>query len=69
MEYTAKDFLQNEMLQKAVIMLQEPHATVQSVAEQLCFSSPFYFSKFFKRRYGIAPQEYIRRHNSVQTQK
>ena len=69
MEYTAKDFLQNELLHKAVILLQEPHATVQSVAEQLCFSSPFYFSKFFKRRYGIAPQEYIRRHNSVQTQK
>lgn len=63
MECTAKDFLQNELLQKAVILLKRPGASVQTVAEELKFSSPFYFSKFFKRRYGIAPLEYIRRYN------
>lgn len=61
MECTAKDFLQNELLQKALMLLRKPGITVQYAAHLLKFSSPFYFSKFFKRRYGISPQEYIRR--------
>lgn len=63
MECTAKDFLQNELLQKALLLLRKPGATVQNTAARLHFSSPFYFSKFFKRRYGIAPQEYIHRYS------
>lgn len=63
MRCTAKEFIQNELLRKALHFLHIPGMTVREVSDSLGFSSPYYFSKFFKRRYGISPLFY--RKNSL----
>ena len=55
---TPKQFLQEELFRKAAQMLLDPEASVKSVADELNFSSEFYFSKFFKRLSGSSPREY-----------
>jgi len=57
---TAKQFLQRELLLKALDLLRLSGRSVQSVSDELHFSSPFYFSRFFKKAYGLPPVEYIR---------
>ena len=63
MHCTAKQFLQRELLLKATSLLQNSEKNIQSVSKELHFSSPFYFSKFFKKAYGISPSEYLKRYN------
>lgn len=58
MHCSAKDFLQNELLVKAQRLMHDPEKKIREIAEELGFSSPYYFSKFFKRRYGISPLFY-----------
>lgn len=53
-----KIFLQRELALKASYLLRQQNYYVKEVAEQLGFSSEFYFSKFFKRQIGISPSAY-----------
>ncbi|MBO4490573.1 MAG: helix-turn-helix transcriptional regulator [Lentisphaeria bacterium] len=57
---TARQFLQKELLLKALSLLGTGEKTVQAVAGELHFSSPFYFSKFFRKAYGMPPSEYVK---------
>jgi AraC-like DNA-binding protein len=57
-----KDFISDTLTRKASEMLLMPGISVGKVAEELHFSSEFYFSHFFKRHTGMSPREY-QRHN------
>lgn len=58
MHCSAKEFLQNELLARALRLLHDPKKKIREISEELGFSSPYYFSKFFKRRYGLSPLFY-----------
>lgn len=45
-------------------LLNLPGASVKSVAQQLGFGSPFYFSKVFSEMTGLPPQEYMKRRSA-----
>ncbi|MDS1272458.1 AraC family transcriptional regulator [Lipingzhangella sp. LS1_29] len=51
-------YLTNWRLTLAVDLLDQPDATVATVARQVGYGSAFAFSTAFKRSYGVSPQEY-----------
>jgi AraC-like DNA-binding protein len=40
------------------MLLADPGLSIKQVAEQMDFSSEFYFSHFFKRLKGMSPRSY-----------
>ena len=52
-------YIQEQKLQKAKYFLEQGYSNLQTVAQMSGFSDPLYFSKCFKKRYGIAPSKYI----------
>lgn len=42
----------------ATLLVSQPDLTIADISDRLGFSSPRYFSKTFKARMNIAPQEY-----------
>ncbi len=56
-----KEFLQQALLQRILARLASPDISVRDIAEELKFSSEFYFMRFFKKQMGITPGEYRRR--------
>ncbi len=59
---TPKQYATQLVLQKAVALLHE-NLSINEIAQELLFSSPENFSRFFKNFYGCAPSEYRRTHN------
>ena len=53
-----KHYLQNWRLQRAASLLAERKMNISEVAEAAGFNSLSYFSKSFKRLYGVSPKEY-----------
>ena len=51
-------FIRRVRLQRAAKLLKEGRLTVNEIAEQTGFSSPSYFTKCFKKEYGVLPSEY-----------
>ena len=51
-------FIRGVRLQRAAELLKEGRFTVNEIAEQTGFSSPSYFTKCFKKEYGVLPSEY-----------
>jgi YesN/AraC family two-component response regulator len=49
-------------MRKAFIMLKTRQFSVAKIAETIGYSSPFYFSKEFKRYAKISPKQYIEEH-------
>lgn len=49
------ELIRQHRMEKAVDMLKNTDATVSEVAFATGFSSPFYFSKCFKDKYGVSP--------------
>lgn len=58
---TPKQYATQLMLQKSVLLLHE-NLSINEIAEELCFSSPENFSRFFKNFYRCAPSEYRKRY-------
>jgi len=58
---TLHSFIQRTRLSEAKRLLSDPSRSINEVAEQLHFSSPFYFSYFFKRSEGVSPTEFRNR--------
>ena len=56
---TPKQYFNIRMMDKALEQLING-AKVYEVAEFLSYSSPYAFSKAFKKRYGLSPEKYIR---------
>ena len=57
---TPKQYAKQLILENAVSLLKKG-LSVQNVAEQLEFSSPENFSRFFKGYYGFSPTQYVKR--------
>lgn len=57
---SALDLLQDRLLLEARRLLAYTRAPVGEVAAELGFADPAYFSRFFARRAGVAPQAYRR---------
>lgn len=45
-------------LDQARLLLADPRLSLKQIAQQLHFSSEFYFSHFFRRREGMSPSQY-----------
>lgn len=54
------DFLMQLRLSRAQTMLVETEQTVASIAHQVGFEDPAYFSRFFARKVGVPPSEFRR---------
>ncbi len=51
-------FIRQIRLRNAALLLKEGHLTVNEIAEKTGFSSPSYFTKCFKKQYGVLPSEF-----------
>ncbi len=51
-------YVQRRRLEHAQLLLLDPGLSVKQVAEQMDFSSEFYFSHFFKKLKGMSPRDY-----------
>ena len=55
---TPIDFVRHIRIMKAVELLQTTHETLSSIAFEVGFSDPKYFSKVFKKEMGVIPSDY-----------
>ena len=51
-------FIRSIRLHRAAALLQEGKLTVNEISERMGFSSPSYFTKCFKKEFGVLPSEY-----------
>lgn len=56
--YSAKDQINNFIIDKAKTLLYSSSETVSEIAYTLGFNYPHYFSRLFKSKTGMTPQEY-----------
>lgn len=56
--YTAKDHINNFVIEKAKTLLLNNNESVSGIAFTLGFNYPHYFSRLFKNKTGMTPQEY-----------
>lgn len=57
---TPRDFVEAIRLAQAKRLLTESDAVLERVAMLCAYQSPFYFSRIFKKRFGMSPSEYRR---------
>ncbi len=57
-ETTPVAFIRQVRLQRAAALLGEGRLSVNEIAERTGFSSPSYFTKCFKKEFGVLPSEY-----------
>lgn len=55
---TINEFITNQRLERAKILLENKEYNVQAVVAAIGLESSSYFSKIYKERYGIAPKNY-----------
>ena len=56
------DYVTGVKIEHSQSLLCEPDATVNSVAERLGYTDPYYFSKIFKKYMHLSPRDYMIRH-------
>jgi AraC-like DNA-binding protein len=56
-----KEYLQRRLNQEAIRWVASSDLKMRQVAERLCFSDEYYFSRFFKKANGCSPTEYRNR--------
>jgi len=59
---TTTEHLQLYLIDEAKNMLLKPNKSISSVAYELGFEYPQYFSRLFKKKEGISPSKYIEKH-------
>jgi signal transduction histidine kinase/ligand-binding sensor domain-containing protein/DNA-binding response OmpR family regulator len=64
---TPVEFIRSIRLKKAVQLLEKSKLNIASVAYEVGFSNPTYFSKVFKEEYGMLPSDYLTRLKKGQT--
>ena len=52
------EYLNSLRLEKAKEMLETSYSSIAEVAERTGFENTSYFSRQFKKKYGVSPQEY-----------
>ncbi len=60
MDMSPIDFLRTYRLRKAAEMLQEGTLSLTEISDKTGFSSYSYFSKSFKKHFGVTPKEYLK---------
>lgn len=56
---TPTDFIRDIRLKKAAkLILQHPEATIADIARKVGFSTPKYFSRCFRDKFGVLPRDY-----------
>jgi AraC-like DNA-binding protein len=60
--YSAKDQINNFVIEKAKTLLLNEPESVSGIAYTLGFNYPHYFSRLFKSKTGMTPQEYRKLH-------
>lgn len=58
---SASEFIKDRRLQKAARLLLENKCTISEIAYEAGFSSPNYFGRCFRKKYGMNPTEYKER--------
>ena len=57
---TAFEFIRKKRFERACALLEKGRATVSEISYEVGFSSPDYFSKAFRKYYGMSPKEYCK---------
>ena len=57
---TPINYLIRLRMEKALEILKEGHFSIQDVAKKVGYDDPYYFSKLFKKRFGLSPSAYKR---------
>lgn len=57
------DFMRNYRLKNALELIEKQSDNIARIAYETGFNNPSYFSKCFKKRYGLLPSEYLSRIN------
>ncbi len=55
---TPRDYVAGLRLERAAELLRGSSLTVAAVGEQVGVRDPYYFSRFFRQRYGLSPTEF-----------
>ncbi len=58
--YSPSDLIRDYRLEKAARLIIEMDGNVSEIAYQTGFTSPSYFSKCFRKRFGVLPSDYAR---------
>lgn len=59
MDITINDFITETRMQKALEMMYNGAFVVQEIAEKVGYTNVNYFSKCFKKKFGVPPSQYI----------
>ena len=57
---TPNQLIQESRLQIALGKMSQSHKTIAEIAYQSGFNSPTYFTRVFKKRFGISPTDFIK---------
>ncbi|WP_121666729.1 helix-turn-helix domain-containing protein [Mesonia aquimarina] len=55
---TVNNFIQKKRLEKAQDLLMNTECSIQEITEKIGLSNPSYFSKLFKERYNLTPNQF-----------
>ncbi len=62
---TPINYLIQIRLEKAKELLREGKISIQDISKQIGYDDPYYFSKLFKKKYGMAPSEYRKQQKAI----
>ncbi|MBN2213794.1 MAG: response regulator [Bacteroidales bacterium] len=65
-DLSANDFITSMRLKKSALLLMQGNLNISEIAFEVGFNDPKYFSRCFKKHFGISPSEYIS--NNIQIQ-
>jgi DNA-binding response OmpR family regulator len=56
---TPVEYIRSFKLERAALLLQKSNMTIAEIAYQVGFTTPNYFARSFKQKFGILPSEYV----------
>lgn len=59
------DFINSYKLRKSVEMIKTTDQSISEIAFKTGFNDPKYFSRIFKKFYGLSPSEFTKKHSSI----
>ncbi len=63
--YSVNEFISNEKIEKAKLLLSATNESIQDISESLAFSNRSYFYSCFQKKVGISPSEYRKQHGRL----